>query len=123
MATEREKIFPGDTLPVSYECRLPDPADNRNTYGLPAEPSDAFARLKDQDDVFLELGGPGSITGPVEIIPPTGTTSRDTGALLNYTVNEDFTQEPGDYTLYITAIYPNGTVRTEDRRFKILEML
>jgi hypothetical protein len=120
---EREKIFPGDTFPVSYECRMPDPDDNRNTYGLPAEPESGFARLKNDQDEFLELGGPGSIIGAVEIVPKTGQTEHDKGALINYTVSEDFTQTPGDYVLYITAVYENGIVRTEDRRYKVLDMV
>lgn len=119
---EREKIFPGDTLPVEYECRLPDPTDNRNSEGLPAQPDEAFARLMNQEGDMLEVGGPGSIIAPVEIVPKTGDTARDTGALLRFTVSEDFTQEPGDFTLYITAVYGNGVVRTEDKKFKVLEM-
>jgi hypothetical protein len=102
---------------------MPDPDDNRNTYGLPAEPESGFARLKNDQDEFLELGGPGSIIGAVEIVPKTGQTEHDKGALINYTVSEDFTQTPGDYVLYITAVYENGIVRTEDRRYKVLDMV
>lgn len=71
---------------------------------------------------MLDLGGPGSVIAPVEVVAKTGDTARDTGALLRFTVSEDFTQEPGDFTLYITAVYGNGVVRTEDKKFKVLEM-
>lgn len=112
---KRDKIFPEDALPVAYECRVID-VDSGNSYGEPAEPIEAYARILDKTTgEFMLLSS--DIYGPVEIVPKTSTT----GAILKYTVTSDFTVVPGDYTIFITAVYADGTITTEDRDFKVLD--
>lgn len=119
---KREQIFPGDTLPVAFECRKPDPDDPiHQDRGLPTTPLSAFVRVKDQDDEWMEIGGPGSTTAPATIVPQTGVTSRDTGAIVKYTLGESFTQTPGNYTLFLTAEFEDDIVLTEDKKYRVLE--
>lgn len=120
--SERERIFQGDTLPIVYETRKPNPDDPRDSRGLPVTPSSAVARLFDrQGQTFLPVGGGTVITAACTIEPQTGPEEQDRGALVSYTVPAQFTAVPGDYSLYITATFPDGAVLTEDRQFKILE--
>lgn len=118
-----EKIFQGDTLPVSYECRRPDPDDPiRYSGGWPATPVSAYARVRDTlSEVFLEIGGPGVITAPCTIEPATGSSRNDRGALVNFVVSSEFTQVPGTYVLYITAEFSDGAILTEDRKYRVNE--
>lgn len=119
---KREGIFPGDTLPVAFECRQPDPTDPiHQDRGIPATPDTAFVRVKDQDDVWLELGGVGVTTVSMTITPATGITARDTGAIISYTLSSTFTQIPGNFTMYITAIFNGDLIRTVDKKFRVLE--
>lgn len=119
---DKEKIFVGDTFPVAYEMRKPDTVDTRNTLGLPAQPSSAYARLYDrQIGDFLPIGGTGVFQVPVTIEPKTGDLKTDRGAILKYTVPTTFTQNPGTYTLWITAVFADGAILTEDRPFQVLE--
>ena len=118
----KERIFPGDTLPIAYECRKPDPDNDRNTAGLPATPDSAYVRLLNrQTGIFVEIGGPGDDTVDAEITPATGTSYMDKGAIVRYTLPSTYTQEPGDYTLYMTAVFADGAILTEDRLFKVNE--
>jgi hypothetical protein len=119
---KREQIFPGDTLPIAYECRKPDVVDPiRQDRGLPTTPDSAFVRVKDQDDEWLEIGGVGLTTVPATITPQTGETAYDTGAIISYTLPSEFTQIPGNYTMFITAIFSGDIIRTEDKKFRVLE--
>lgn len=119
---DKERIFPGDTLPVVYETRKPDEEDKRNTNGLPADATSAFIRLLDrQTGEFIEIGGPNITTTEADIDPATGMTADDRGSLVRYTLPSQFTQTPGDYTLLITGVFPDGSILTEDRVFKVLE--
>ena len=105
-----------------YEVRKPNPDNPNDSYGLPTPVSSAFARILDGlSGEFIEIGGPGVLTETVTITQPTGTTASDKGAILTYKVKSDHTQEPGDYTLLITAVFQDGSRLTEDRRYKILE--
>jgi hypothetical protein len=120
---ERDRIYPNDTLPVAYETRMPDPDNEHNIDGLPAEPLEAYARLYDrQAGVFLELGGPGEETAPCAIEPKTGTLSPDKGAIVSFVVTSEFTETPGDFTLLITSVFADGAILTEDRIYKVLEV-
>ncbi len=118
---EREKIFKGDTFPITMEVRRPDESSSYNTEGIPAQPDRAFARVVEgQTSQFLQLGGPGILEVPVAIIPMTSTK----GALLKYTVPKGFTQTPGDYILLISAVWGVGAdelIVTEDRRYRVLD--
>lgn len=112
----------GDSFPVSYECRRPDPdAGMGGSFGLPDTPIDARAEVKRRDGTSLELGGAGVYVVTAEIVPQTGTSVSDRGGVINYTVAPIFTQVAGDYTLYITGIFSDGAVLTEERRFKVRE--
>lgn len=109
-------------MPIAYECRKPDPNDERNTAGLPATPTEAYVKLLDrQTGEFIEIGGPGEDSVPATIDPATGTEWNDLGAIIRYTLPSEFTTEPGDYTLFTTAVFDNGTILTEDKVFKINE--
>lgn len=119
---KREQIFPGDTLPVAYECRKPDTDDPiHQSRGLPVTPDSAYVRMKDQDDAWIEIGGPGSTTAPATVIPATGATYADTGGIVKYTLPSTFTQIPGNYTLFITAIFDGDFILTEDKKLRVLE--
>lgn len=119
---EREKIHPGDTLPVTFEMRRRDPTNRNNSEGVPATPVSAYARLLDKGvGTFIEIGGPGELTAPCTIEAQTGATSRDRGGLVSYTLTSEFTTIPGNYTIYITATFADGVILTEDKVFQILE--
>lgn len=112
---KRDRIFPEDALPIVYECRVVD-ADSGDSYGEPAQPIEAYARILDKSTgEFLMLGA--DIYGVVTIEPMTATR----GALVKYTIGSDVTSTSGDYTIYITTVYNDGTITTEDRDFKVLE--
>lgn len=116
------RIFPGDTLPIAYECRRPDVANYRNTIGLPDQPVSATVRiLNKQTGEFIDIDGVGVTVAPCTITPKTGTESTDTGAIVRYTVEADLTQTPGDYTLLMTAVFADGAILTEDKRYKVNE--
>ena len=120
MPVDRTTIYVGDSFPVSYECRRPDPNGVvGGAYGLPDTPIDARAEVKRRDGTSLELGGAGVYTATPEIVAQTGTTSADRGGLINFTVAPTFTQEAGDFTLYITGIFSDGAILTEERRYKV----
>ena len=120
MPVDRTTIYEGDSFPVSYECRRPDPDGGLGgSYGLPDTPIDARAEVKRRDGTSLELGGPGIYVVTPEIIPQLGPSVNDRGGLINFTVAPAFTQEAGDYTLYITGIFDDGAILTEERRFKV----
>ncbi len=119
---ERDKIFPGDTLPVEYEMRKPDPDSPNDAHGLPANARNAYVRLMDETGTFIPLGAAGALSAPAEITPATGTTRNDTGSIIRYVLGDTFTQTPGRYTLYTTAEFADGSRLTEDRKFTILEM-
>lgn len=107
---------------MAYECRQPDEDDPRNTGGLPATPDSAYVRLLNrQTGEFVEIGGVGDDTVPAQIDPATGTTARDKGAIIRYTLPAEFTAQAGDFTLLTTAVFADGAVLTEDRIFKVLE--
>ncbi len=109
-------------MPIAYECRKPDPDNDRNTAGLPATPSSATVRLLNrQTGVFVDIGGAGDDTVDATIEAATGSTWQDKGAIVRYTLPSTFTTEPGDYALYVTAVFPDGAILTEDRLFKINE--
>jgi len=118
----RDKIFPGDTLPVEYELRKPDPAYPNDAHGIPATVLYAFARLMDESGEYVPLGGGGTIPAAADVTPPTGTTASDTGSIVRFVVTDDFTQTPGRFTLYVTAEFADGSRLTEDRKFTVLEM-
>jgi hypothetical protein len=120
MAVDRTTIYTGDSFPVSYECRRPDPDGGMGgSFGLPDEPDEARAELKNRAGEAVELGGAGVFVVPAEIIPKTGNTVQDRGAIINFTVQPIFTQEAGDFTLYITGVFADGAILTEERRFKV----
>jgi len=120
MPVDRTTIYVGDSFPVSYECRRPDPNGNvGGSYGLPDTPIDARAEVKRRDGTSVELGGTGVYVVTPEIIPQTGTGTSDLGGLINFTVAPAFTQTAGDYTLYITGIFEDGAILTEERRYKV----
>jgi hypothetical protein len=120
MPTDRTTIYVGDSFPVSYECRRPDPDDGMGgSYGLPDTPIDARVEIKLRDGTSLPLGGEGVYVVTAEIIPQTGSGPNDRGALINYTVPPAFTQEAGDFTLYMTGIFADGAILSENRRYKV----
>lgn len=122
MPADRTTIYVGDSFPVSYECRRPDPSGGLGgSFGLPDEPIDARAEVKRRDGTSVALGGTGVFVVTPDIIPKTGTTASDRGALINYIVLPIHTQIAGDYTLYITGIFEDGAILTEERRFKVRE--
>lgn len=83
----------------------------------------AFARLRNLfEGTDIELGGPGVLEDPCTITPPTGSTVNDTGAIVRYTVDSAFTTTTGTYTLFITAVFSDGTRLTENRKFSVLEL-
>ena len=89
---------------------------------MPAQPTSAFARLYDrQTGAFVAIGGPGDFEVPATIDPKTGDLATDKGAILRYTLPGTFTQSEGTFTLFITAIFADGAILTEDRPFQILE--
>jgi hypothetical protein len=109
---DKIEVWQGDTVPVAYECREPDPDDPHNTEGILVEPASATARLYDRSEgEFMDLGGVGDITADATV----------DGAVIRYTVPSAFTQTPGDYVLYITAQFSDGNTLTEERRIKVLE--
>jgi hypothetical protein len=113
MATgETIRVYTGDTLPVAYECRQPDPDDPTNSEGIPAIPISAKARLLSRSTgTFVELGG-------------TGVTEVDAdieGNIVRYTVPSAFTLIPSDYLLYVTVTFADGNKLTEDQKFKVQE--
>jgi len=117
----REGIFIGDTLPVAYECRRPDPIDPLHYQnGVPATPISATVKVIDQDETWLPLGGPGTTEADMEITPATGVTRQDTGAIIKYTLPSSFTVVEGNYTMFITATFDNGVILTEDKKFRVL---
>jgi hypothetical protein len=119
---QRQQIFPGDTLPVSYECRKPDVSDPiHQSRGLPTTPDFAYVRVKNQDDEWLEIGGPGIETATATIMPQTGTNPQDTGGIIKYTLPSEFTEIPGNYTLFTTAVFDGEIILTEDKKFRVLE--
>jgi hypothetical protein len=121
MAT-KDRIYPGDTLPVAYECRMPDEDNPNNSNGLPATPTIAVARVFNSTvGEFLEIGGPGVFEDAVAIEAQEGNGQYDKGGVLRYTVDSVFTVDPGDYTLFITATFANGVKLTENRKYKIEE--
>src|SRR5688500_9091413 len=120
MPVDRTTIYVGDSFPVSYECRRPDPDGNMGgSYGLPDTPIDAKAEVLRRDGTQVELGGVGVPIVTAEIIEQTGPLVNDRGGLINFTVQPMFTQEAGDYTLYITGIFDDGAILTGERRFKV----
>ena len=123
MPIEKEKIFQGDTLPVALECRKPNPDDPNDSRGLPATPTSATARVYDSlNEVFLFIGGGTDDTADCTIVAQTGIDPDDKGAIVSYTVPSAFTAEAGDYKLFITAVFPDGAILTEDKAFKVLEL-
>lgn len=120
MPVDRTTIYVGDSFPVSYECRRPDPDGGMGgSYGLPDTPIDGRVQLIRRDGTIIEIGGAGVTTVTPEIIPQVGVGVNDRGGLINYTVPPIFTQDAGDYTLYITGIFDDGAILTEERRFKV----
>jgi hypothetical protein len=120
MPVDRTTIYVGDSFPVSYECRRPDPDGGMGgSYGLPDTPIDGRVQLIRRDGTIIEIGGAGVTTVTPEIVPQVGTGVNDRGGLINYTVPPIFTQDAGDYTLYITGIFDDGAILTEERRFKV----
>ena len=119
---KRINIFPGDTLAIAFECRKPDTLDPLEYQrGQPVTPDSAYVRVKDQDDVWFELGGVGIEEAPMTIVPQTGNTYSDTGAIIKYTLPAIWTLVPGNYTIFATATFSDGLIRTEDKKFRVLE--
>jgi hypothetical protein len=91
------------------------------SFGLPDTPIDARAEVKRRDGTSVPLGGAGVYVVTAEIIPQTGSLVSDRGAIINFTVAPTFTTTAGDFTLYITGIFDDGAILTEERRFKVRE--
>ena len=120
MPVDRTTIYVGDSFPVSYECRRPDPDGGMGaSYGLPDTPIAAQAEVINRAGESIPLGGVGVTVVPAEVVAQEGNAVGDRGALINFTVAPEFTQTAGDYTLYITGIFSDGAILTEERRFKV----
>lgn len=103
--------------------RRRDPENPNNPDGLPVTPVSAYARVFDQgSSEFIELGGVGEDTAPCSIEAATGSTSRDRGGLVSFTVSSEFTQIPGRYTILITTTFGDGIILTEDKQYQIIEI-
>lgn len=121
MAT-KENIFPNDTFTVMFEGRKPDLTTLSDSYGLPATIVSGTARLYDSlAGLFVEIGGTGITTLPVTVAAPSGTLRSDRGSIVTFTLPQAFTALPNTYTLYITMIFDDGNVRTEDIKLKVNE--
>jgi hypothetical protein len=91
--------------------------------GYPVEVTAAFCRLRNLFEATdVELGGAGVFEDDAEITPPTGTEIYDTGSIIRYTVDTAFTQDTGTYVLFTTAVFADGTRKTENRKFSVLEL-
>ena len=112
---KRDRIYPEDAFNVVYETRVIEDTES-SSYGVPAQPIEGYARILDKTTgQWLVLGT--DEYGTVEIDPMTS--SR--GALIKFRVTPIITANPGDYTIFMTAVFADGTVQTEDRDFKVLE--
>jgi hypothetical protein len=121
MAT-KDRIYGGDTLPVAYECRMPNEEAENDSRGLPATPISAIIRIYNTTiGEFLEIGGVGVSYVNATIEPAEGSLPSDRGAVIRYVVPSVLTQEPGDYTLFMTATFSGGIVLTENRKYKVEE--
>jgi len=112
---QKSRVFTGDSFPVTYECRKPDPDDPNNPKGIPAYPTSGYARVVQTDAAvpdFLPIGGPGVFQAPASI----------DGNIISYTFPETFTL-PGTYKIFVTAVFPGGSTLTEDRILKVLDIL
>lgn len=112
---QKDHVFTGDSYPMAYECRKPDPDDPYNPKGIPAYPISGYARVVQTDAVtpdFLPIGGPGVFQAPATI----------DGNIISYVFPEEFTL-PGTYKIFLTAVFPGGSTLTEDRQLKVLEIL
>ena len=118
----KQKIMPGDTYPVKFEARKPDPTNIHDSYGLPQTATSASVQLYDATGgAFIEIGGTGITTVFATVTAPTGSTSSDTGSVITYTLPSAFTAVPGDYVLFVTVTLVDGNKKTEDIRFKVNE--
>jgi hypothetical protein len=107
---------------VSFEARKTDPDNQDLSYGLPASVVSATAKMLDSTlGTFIDLGGLGVKEVPCSIVPPTGETVSDTGAIISFLLSPPFTATPGDYVLFIRCIFDNGVILTEDRKVKVNE--
>lgn len=119
MAVEKkDRIFVGDALAIVYETRFSgeDESDYNST---PATPLTAFARVWSQQlGDFVDIGtAPNLKIGEVDITPATTLT----GAILKYVVDETVTSQEGNYTVYITAEFSDGSILTENKSIRVLE--
>ena len=114
-------MYLGDTYSIAYEIRKRQHNDDYR--GVPVNVASAFCRLRnlfEAEDV--ELGGPGVLQDDADVTPATGTEVFDTGAIIRYTVDTSFTQTTGTYVLFTTAVFSDGTRKTENRKFSVLEL-
>lgn len=116
--TTKTRIFTGDTFNIIEEHRIPDPTANpaNMNRGVPGSVQTATVQVWSlQAGTYLALGGTGVTVVPATITPKTSTV----GALIEYTVPSSFTQNTGDYSLFLTLTF-DGEVKTIRYRYKVL---
>ena len=114
---KKDRIFPGDSLVLTYECQLA----TVDGYQTPATPIDAYARVMSKGTgLFLLIGSVGTSGFPQ--VPVTITPAASgRGAILTYIISDDITDTAGNYKVFITAVFPDGTILTEDRDIRVME--
>jgi hypothetical protein len=121
-ANSKVKIFVGDTFTKSFEHRTADLANISNARGLPGVVDNAVAMVYDVSNaVYLPIGGVGVFEEAATIIPRTGSTDRDVGTIISYTVQPIWTALAGDYSLLITFTHEDGQITTLKYRFRTTE--
>ena len=113
---KRDRIFIGDVLPIVYECMV---ADNMGTQ-TPATPLSVYARVFDKaNNVFVAIGAVGPSGNPEDPVTVTAATASR-GAILTYILSEEVTLVEGNYAVFITATFLDGTVLTENRNIRVM---
>lgn len=114
---KKDRIYPGDSLPLVYECQLATP----DGYQVPATPLSAFARILNKNTGDFLIIGPVGVSGNPEAAVTITPETAGRGAILTYIVSDEVTNVAGNYKVFITAVFADGTVLTEDRDIRVMD--
>lgn len=120
----KEVFVIGDNPTLLFESREPDPYRFEDPDGLPANPINAYYKLYNRTDAELFITTTGFDTfgeagGYVTIEPHNE--AEDRGAIIRLKFDPEVSALPGAYTLYLTSVFADGSIITDNYRIDFVE--
>ncbi len=111
--SEKETFFPNDRPILVFEARRPNVDRFDDPDGIPAQPSDVYIRVfNGTSGEMVVIGGSEEVRLGLQgslLYMENMVEVEDRGALIYVTIPEEVTSVTGNYTLYVTTEYMDGS--------------